>query len=219
VTRIIAVDGPAGSGKSSVSRAVAASLGYGFLDTGAAYRALTWLALENGVDVNDGAAVEELANDFSYSISMDPAVEQITVAGNDVTKDIREPRISLAVSAIAAQLPIRSAMVGLTRELVSASERAGVVVEGRDNTTVVFPDADVRILLTANEDVRIERRSRETNADAAVTHQSIRDRDDKDSAVVEFRSAAEGVEVVDSSDLNFDETVEAILDLCERRKP
>lgn len=219
MTRIIAVDGPAGSGKSSVSRAVAASLGYGFLDTGAAYRALTWLALENGVDVNDGAAVEELANDFSYSISMDPAVEQITVAGNDVTKDIREPRISLAVSAIAAQLPIRSAMVGLTRELVSASERAGVVVEGRDNTTVVFPDADVRILLTANEDVRIERRSRETNADAAVTHQSIRDRDDKDSAVVEFRSAAEGVEVVDSSDLNFDETVEAILDLCERRKP
>jgi len=219
VTRIIAVDGPAGSGKSSVSRAVAASLGYGFLDTGAAYRALTWLALENGVDVNDGAAVEELANDFSYSISMDPAVEQITVAGNDVTKDIREPRISLAVSAIAAQLPIRAAMVGLTRELVSASERAGVVVEGRDNTTVVFPDADVRILLTANEDVRIERRSRETNADAAVTHQSIRDRDDKDSAVVEFRSAAEGVEVVDSSDLNFDETVEAILDLCERRKP
>jgi cytidylate kinase len=217
VTRVIAIDGPAGSGKSSVSRAVAKSLGYGFLDTGAAYRALTWWALESGVDVHDGEAVEALIRDFPYSISMDPSVERVTVGETDVTREIREPRISLSVSAIASQLPIRAWMVNTTRELAQSTDRPGVVVEGRDNTTVVFPDADVRILLTAREDVRIARRSGEISADAGVTAQSIRERDDKDSTVVEFRTAAEGVDVVDSSDIGFDETVEAICDLCERR--
>lgn len=217
MTRVIAIDGPAGSGKSSVSRAVAKSLGYGFLDTGAAYRALTWWALESGVDVHDGEAVEALIRDFPYSISMDPSVERVTVGETDVTREIREPRISLSVSAIASQLPIRAWMVNTTRELAQSTERPGVVVEGRDNTTVVFPDADVRILLTAREDVRIARRSGEISADAGVTAQSIRERDDKDSTVVEFRTAAEGVDVVDSSDIGFDETVEVIRDLCERR--
>ncbi len=217
MTRVIAIDGPAGSGKSSVSRAVAKSLGYGFLDTGAAYRALTWWALESGVDVHDSEAVEALIRDFPYSISMDPSVERVTVGETDVTREIREPRISLSVSAIASQLPIRAWMVNTTRELAHSTERPGVVVEGRDNTTVVFPDADVRILLTAREDVRIARRSGEISADAGVTAQSIRERDDKDSTVVEFRTAAEGVDVVDSSDIGFDETVEVIRDLCERR--
>jgi len=219
VTRVIAIDGPAGSGKSSVSRSVAAGLGYAFLDTGAAYRALTWLALEQGVDVHDSIAVEALMDNFDYSISLDPTVEHVDVGGVDVTSEIREPRISLAVSAIAAQLPIRSLMVDMTRGLAHSTDYPGVVVEGRDNTTVVFPDADVRVLLTAREDVRIARRSRETTADDSVTEQSIRERDESDSTVVEFRTAADGVHVVDSSDLNFDETVEAILDLCERRKP
>lgn len=217
MTRVIAIDGPAGSGKSSVSRAVAKSLGYAFLDTGAAYRALTWWALESGVDVHDGEAVEALIRDFPYSISMDPSVERVTVGETDVTREIREPRISLSVSAIASQLPIRAWMVNTTRELAQSTDQPGVVVEGRDNTTVVFPDADVRILLTAREDVRIARRSGEINADAGVTAQSIRERDDKDSTVVEFRTAAEGVDVVDSSDIGFDETVEVIRDLCERR--
>lgn len=217
MTRVIAIDGPAGSGKSSVSRAVAKSLGYGFLDTGAAYRALTWWALESGVDVHDSEAVEALIRDFPYSISMDPSVERVTVGETDVTREIREPRISLSVSSIASQLPIRAWMVNTTRELAQSTERPGVVVEGRDNTTVVFPDADVRILLTAREDVRIARRSGEISADAGVTAQSIRERDDKDSTVVEFRTAAEGVDVVDSSDIGFDETVEVIRDLCERR--
>ena len=219
MTRVIAIDGPAGSGKSSVSRSVAAGLGYAFLDTGAAYRALTWLALDKGIDVHDSIAVEALMENFDYSISLDPAMERVSVGGVDVTSEIRDTRISLAVSAIAAQLPIRSSMVDMTRELAHSTDYPGVVVEGRDNTTVVFPDADVRVLLTAREDVRIERRSRETTADTSVTEQSIRERDESDSTVVEFRTAADGVHVVDSSDLSFDETVEAILDLCERRKP
>jgi cytidylate kinase len=107
-------------------------------------------------------------------------------------------------------------MVKTTRELAQSTDRPGVVVEGRDNTTVVFPDAEVRILLTAREDVRIARRSGEMSAAAGVTEQSIRERDDKDSTVVEFRTAAEGVDVVDSSDIGFDETVEVIRGLCER---
>jgi len=219
VTRVIAIDGPAGSGKSSVSRAVATRLGYGFLDTGAAYRALTWLALDEGVDVTDDNASAKLLTTFGYEISMDPAVERVTVNGTDVTEAIRDPRVSLAVSATATQLPIRAWMVDKTRDLVSGSEFPGVVVEGRDNTTVVFPDANVRILLTAREDVRISRRARELPANEGSTVQSIRTRDELDSTVVEFLSPADGVELVDSTDLSFDETVEAVLNLCERHTP
>jgi cytidylate kinase len=213
---VIAVDGPAGSGKSSVSRAVATRLGYGFLDTGAGYRALTWLALDEDVDVADDNASPKLLTTFGYEISMDPAVERVVVNGTDVTAAIRDPRVSLAVSATATQLPIRAWMVDKTRDLVSGSEFPGVVVEGRDNTTVVFPDADVRILLTAREDVRISRRARELPANEGSTVQSIRTRDELDSTVVEFLSPADGVELVDSTDLSFDETVEAVLNLCER---
>ena len=216
MTRVIAIDGPAGSGKSSVSRAVATRLGYGFLDTGAAYRALTWLALDEDVDVADDNASPKLLTTFGYEISMDPAVERVTVNGTDVTEAIRDPRVSLAVSATATQLPIRAWMVDKTRDLVSGCEFPGVVVEGRDNTTVVFPDADVRILLTAREDVRISRRARELSANEGSTVQSIRTRDELDSTVVEFLSPADGVELVDSTDLSFDETVEAVLNLCER---
>lgn len=219
MTRVIAIDGPAGSGKSSVSRAVATRLGYGFLDTGAAYRALTWLALDEGVDVTDDNASAKLLTTFGYEISMDPAVERVTVNGTDVTEAIRDPRVSLAVSATATQLPIRAWMVDKTRDLVSGSEFPGVVVEGRDNTTVVFPDANVRILLTAREDVRISRRARELPANEGSTVQSIRTRDELDSTVVEFLSPADGVELVDSTDLSFDETVEAVLNLCERHTP
>ena len=217
MTRVIAIDGPAGSGKSSVSRAVATRLGFGFLDTGAAYRALTWLALDEGVDVTDDSASPKLLTTFGYEISMDPAVERVVVNGTDVTAAIRDPRVSLAVSATATQLPIRAWMVDKTRDLVSGNEFPGVVVEGRDNTTVVFPDADVRILLTAREDVRISRRARELPANEGSTVQSIRTRDELDSTVVDFLSPADGVELVDSTDLSFDETVEAILNLCERR--
>lgn len=216
MTRVIAIDGPAGSGKSSVSRAVATRLGYGFLDTGAAYRALTWLALDEGADVTDDSASAKLLTTFGYEISMDPAVERVIVNGNDVTELIRDPRVSLAVSATATQLPIRAWMVDKTRALVSGCEFPGVVVEGRDNTTVVFPEADVRILLTAREDVRISRRARELSANEGATVQSIRTRDERDSTVVDFLSPADGVHLVDSTDLSFDETVEAVLNLCER---
>lgn len=214
MTVVVAIDGPAGSGKSSVSRETARRLGYGFLDTGAAYRALTWWALDLEIDLHDGDAIARLLADFPYSISLDPDLEHIRVGEVEVTEAIREPRISLNVSAIATQPRVREWMKDFTRGLVAARAYPGVVAEGRDMTTVVFPDAETRILLTAREEVRIARRAGETVATADVTAKSISERDAKDSTVVDFMNAAPGVVVVDSSDIGFDETVDTVVGLC-----
>ena len=214
MTTVVAIDGPAGSGKSSVSRETARRLGYGFLDTGAAYRALTWWALDLEIDLQDGEAIARLLADFPYSISLDPDREHIRVGEVEVTEAIREPRISLNVSAIATQPRVREWMKDFTRRLVASSTYPGVVAEGRDMTTVVFPDAEARILLTARQEVRIARRAGETVATADVTAKSISERDAKDSTVVDFMNAAPGVVVVDSSDIGFDETVDTVVGLC-----
>jgi cytidylate kinase len=211
---VVAIDGPAGSGKSSVSRAVAAELGFGFLDTGAAYRALTWWALHRGVDLDNPIEVAELLADFPYSISLDPAVDKVVVGDVDVTDRIRDPRISLSVSAVAGNGRVREWMRDNARHLVASSGFDGVVAEGRDLTTVVFVDADVRILLTAREEVRIARRAGDVaGRDLAETTASVRERDAKDSRVVDFFTAAPGVTVVDSSDISFSDTVSAIVDI------
>lgn len=210
--KIVAVDGPAGSGKSSVCRAVARELGYGFLDTGAAYRALTWWAEDQRVDVSDDDAIAQLLADFPYSISLDPTVEHVTVGDIDVTTVIRDPRISLTVSTVAHNVRVREWMKQSARQLATSSSFPGVVAEGRDMTTVVFPDAAVRILLTAREEVRIARRAGDVaGRDIAETTASVRERDTKDSRVVDFFSAAPGVTVVDSSDITFSETVATIV--------
>jgi cytidylate kinase len=211
---VVAIDGPAGSGKSSVARAVAAQLGYGFLDTGASYRALTWWALDRDIDLSDEDAVAGLLGTFTYSISLDPDLEWFAVGDVDVTAVIREPRISLAVSAVAQNLRVREWMKNSARDLATHSGFPGVVAEGRDMTTVVFPDASTRILLTAREEVRIERRAGDVvGRDLAETTASVRERDAKDSNVVDFFTAAPGVTVVDSSDINFSDTVSAIVDI------
>ena len=211
---VVAIDGPAGSGKSSVARAVAAQLGYGFLDTGAAYRALTWWALDHEIDLSDEDAISGFLESFPYSISLDPALDRVAVGEVDVTAVIREPRISLAVSAVAQNLRVREWMKNSARDLATHSSFPGVVAEGRDMTTVVFPDASTRILLTAREEVRIERRAGDVvGRDLAETTASVRERDAKDSNVVDFFTAAPGVTVVDSSDINFSDTVSAIVDI------
>jgi cytidylate kinase len=215
---IVAIDGPAGSGKSSVSRAAAVELGFGFLDTGAAYRALTWWALDRSIDPLDDDAVVALLDDFPYEISLDPTRDVVRVGDFDVTNAIREARISLTVSAIARNLRVRDWMRDHARALVGSSKRPGVVVEGRDITTVVFPSAPTRILLTAREEVRIERRAGDVvGRDLAETTASVRERDAKDSDVVDFFSAAPGVVVVDSSDMTFSDTVSAIVDIVRSR--
>lgn len=210
----VAVDGPAGSGKSSVSKEVARRLGFGYLDTGAAYRALAWHVLARGADTDDADAVEASAADFPYAISLDPDDYWVRVGDDDVTDAIREPRVTGAVSGVARVPAVRVRMGDLFRALVAASGRPGVVVEGRDITTVVAPDAPVRILLTAAAEVRAARRSAEVSSqDAATVADALHRRDAADSQVVDFLTAAEGVRVVDSTDLDFRQTVEGVLDV------
>lgn len=209
---VVAIDGPAGSGKSSVSKQVARELDFGYLDTGAAYRALAWLAIERGIDTADAASVLEVSGDFDYAISLDPDDYWVRVGGTDVTDAIREPRVSDAVSGVARVAGVRAAVNDIFRALVAGSGRPGVVVEGRDITTVVAPDAPARILLTAAPDVRAARRSAEvTTQDAATVAAALHKRDASDSAVVDFLTAAPGVVVVDSTDLDFPQTVAAVV--------
>jgi cytidylate kinase len=210
---VVAVDGPAGSGKSSVSKAASRALGYAFLDTGAAYRALTWLALEHGVETADAAAVVALLDDFSYDTVVTDEGTAVTVGGTDVTSAIREPRVSAVVSDVARVPEVRVALNDAFRRMIRASAAPGIVVEGRDITTVVAPDAEVRILLTADEAVRIARRSAELAPGAASTAEQLRERDARDSQVVDFMTAAPGVTTIDSTELDFDQTVQAVVEL------
>lgn len=213
---VIAIDGPAGSGKSSISKATAGRLGFGFLDTGAAYRALAWHALAHGTDTSDATAVLEVFGDFDYAISLDPADRWVRVGATDVTTAIREPRVTEAVSGVARVGAVRHAVNDMFRKLVPSAGLPGVVVEGRDITTVVFPDAPVRILLTAAPEVRAARRSAElTDHDAAKVAAALHKRDAADSTVVDFLTAAPGVQVVDSTHLDFEQTVDAVLDVVD----
>src|SRR5436190_8063504 len=160
---VVAIDGPSGSGKSSVARAVASELGVGFLDTGAMYRALTWWCLHEGIALEDRAAVAVAAVTFPLEVGTDPARPEVHVSGHDMTAAIRETGISSAVSTVATNLEVRASMRVRQRALIAESvERTGgCVAEGRDITTVVAPDADVRVLLTASEDARLARRTLE----------------------------------------------------------
>ena len=213
MTEIIAIDGPAGSGKSSVSKQVARELGFGYLDTGAAYRALSWAVAEGIVEFESEPNLAQ----FDYSISLDPDDFWVCVGTADVTSAIREPRIAENVSKVAQVPAVRLFMKELTRGLVAGSGLPGVVVEGRDITTVVAPDAKIRILLTASEEVRLKRRSAElTPAQAAEVAKQVSDRDKSDAKVVDFMTPAEGVTLVDTSNLNFEQSVAAVLDVVAR---
>ena len=216
---VVAIDGPSGSGKSTVARRVAEALGLRYLDTGAMYRALTWWALELGVDLGDRARVAELARDLPLDVGTDPRRPTVRVGDVDVAEAIRETRISAAVSAVATNLGVRAELVARQRAIAAAG---GVVIEGRDITTVVAPEAPVRVLLTASETTRLHRRARDVHgaADAvavAATRDQVLRRDADDAAVAQFLAAAEGVDVVDSSELSLDQTVAAVLDLVEER--
>jgi cytidylate kinase len=210
---IVAVDGPAGSGKSSVSRAAAASLGFGFLDTGAAYRALAWAVLEQGGDVEDASVVERALEGFAFESADDPDERWVRVGGVDVTDAIRTPRVTAAVSGVARVPAVRTRLNEGFRARLAAAE-PGVVAEGRDITTVVAPHADVRVLLTASPEVRAARRAKELpDEDHSAVARSIAERDAKDSRVVDFLEAADGVTTLDSTDLDFDGTVAALVTL------
>ncbi len=216
----IAIDGPSGSGKSTVARAVARRLGIGYLDTGAMYRALTWWCLDRGLDLADTAAVAQAARDLPLVVGSDPQAPTVLVDGTDVAAAIRTSEVSTAVSAVATNLEVRPVLQQLQRDLMAriCEETGGVVAEGRDITTVVAPDARVRVLLTASEEARLRRRSTELHgeADAAAvdaTRDQVVRRDRDDSTVSAFTEAAEGVELVDTSDLSLEESIESVLDV------
>jgi GTP-binding protein len=215
---VVGIDGPAGSGKSTVARRVAEATGGGFLDTGAIYRAVTWACLRSGIDLADGEAVSAVARDIDLAIDLDPAGARVNVDGEDVTTEIRTQEISSRVSAVATNLQVRPILQQLQRELLftSAAERGVAVAEGRDITTVVAPDADVRVLLAASPEARMRRRAKELGlaadddaARAAMEDQVLR-RDRDDSTVSQFEEAAEGVTPIDTTDLGIEEVVDAV---------
>ncbi len=213
---VIAVDGPAGSGKSSVSKAVAARLGFAYYDTGAAYRALAWAALDAGTDLESEEAVVSLQRSVEYRASQDPRAQVFTVNGVDVSEVIRGSEVSGSVSAIARHPRVRAGLVQHFRDVIAACERPGIVMEGRDITTVVAPDATLRVLLTAPEEVRIARRQAElAGVIAEPVGESLTARDRSDQSVVDFMNAAPGVTVLDSGPLTFDHTVDAMLSLID----
>jgi CMP/dCMP kinase len=214
---LVAIDGPAGSGKSSVSKQVARELGFGYLDTGAAYRALAWAVQHlDGFEL-ESLEAKDLKADFAYQISLNPDDFWVRVGEQDLTLAIRANAIAESVSSVARIPAVRKFMKELTRDLVAKSTLPGVVVEGRDITTVVAPDAEIKILLTANEEVRLKRRSAElSEATAASVKRQVSERDASDSKVVDFMTPAPGVQLVDSSDLNFEQTVSAVVSLIEQ---
>lgn len=219
----IAIDGPAGSGKSTVSKRVAAALGIGYLDTGAMYRALTVFALDQGVDLDDHDAVRTLADQMPLIIESDPYAPRLWLGEVEVTAAIREPRISEAVSQVATNLQVRAwmAIEQRRRMLESAAQGSGMIAEGRDITTVVFPDADLRVLLTADNEARLRRRTRELYGEVTpelleATRAQVEARDEKDSTVSEFMSPAPGVHLVDSSHLTIDGVVAAVVALADQ---
>jgi cytidylate kinase len=196
---VIAIDGPAGSGKSTVARAVAEQLGWSFLDTGAMYRAVTWEALHRGIDVHDEAAAAAVAKDVTLT-----TLPRVTVNGRDVEDEIRSDQINVAVSVIAANPQVRASMVARQREL-AAVQPLGTVVEGRDITTVVFPNASVKIFLTASLVERARRRGDESE-------HSVARRDEADSSRVAspLRQADDAL-VLDTTGRDVDDVAQEIV--------
>jgi CMP/dCMP kinase len=216
---VVAIDGPSGSGKSTVSRLVAGRLGLEYLDTGAMYRAVCWACLERGVDLADEPAVTAVARELDVEIGTDPDALFVRVDGRDVAAEIRASRVSGTVSLVAANLGVRAELRRRQQEIIAAARRGprhGVVAEGRDITTVVAPDADARILLTASEGARLARRAREVHGSdderaLAATRDQVVRRDADDARVAQFLEAADGVLRLDSSGLSLEQTVDAVI--------
>lgn len=216
---VVAIDGPSGSGKSTVARGVARRLGLRYLDTGAMYRAVTCLALDERMDLEDGEALAALAERTPLELTTDPEQFEVRAAGQCVTERIRTRAVSNAVSAVSADPGVRSRLLKVQREIIGAG---GIVVEGRDIGTVVAPDADVKIFLTASSTARAERRFSEIGEPAGdgdyglrLTQNEIdrRDRLDASRESAPLQRAADAVEL-DSTGLSAEEVVDAVLTRC-----
>jgi len=206
---VIAIDGPAGSGKTTIARALADRLGLAYLDTGAMYRAVVFAALRAGIDLQDEVALARTARAMDLQLDRTSCV----VDGVDATQAIRGPEVTSAVSVVAAVADVRINLVGRQRNWVA--ERGGGVVEGRDIGSVVFPDALLKVYLTASPEERARRRAGETgDIDVEVVAADIRRRDAADSGrKVSPLVEADGSVILDTSDITVDEVVEAIVAL------
>jgi cytidylate kinase len=204
---IVAIDGPAGAGKSSVAKALAERLGFHYLDTGAMYRALTWLALHEGVALDDGPGLEALARDNPVGFDDEG---RVSIADVDVTQRIREPEIDAAVPVVARHPEVREVMRGRQREL---GRSGNTVIEGRDIGVVVVPDAELKIWLVADPAVRARRRHAERNGlEMAELAEELRRRDERDA--INTHRAADAIEV-DTTALSLDDVVDRIASLVE----
>ena len=212
---VIAIDGPSGSGKSTVSKAIARELGMRYLDTGAMYRAVAYGAALEGIDVEDTAAIERFSREMDLPMPTDPDDQTIVVNGTDVTAAIRTSAVSLIVSAVATNLGVRRELVRRQQEIVAGGD---IVLEGRDTTTVVAPDAEVRILITADPEARVARRTAElhdevSSATMSQTLTEVVDRDAKDATVSNFHTPADGVVTLDTSHLDLAGSIDAVLQI------
>jgi cytidylate kinase len=212
---IVAIDGPSGSGKSTVAREVAVALGLRYLDTGAMYRGVTWLALREAVALTDSEALTQLAETAAIDVAADPRTPGIEVAGTDVSDAVRGPDVTAAVSAVSAVPGVRGAMVRRQREIIGDG---GIVVEGRDIGTTVVPDAPVKVFLTADAATRAARRTRQdglSDAPGSVSDTEAdlvrRDAADSTRTASPLQQAPDAL-VVDSSALDVDQVVALVLD-------
>jgi len=223
---VVAVDGPAGSGKSSVCRGTAARLGWHYLDTGAMYRAMTWAVLAAGIDPDDEQAVAGFAKQPDISSGVNPYQPTIEVDGIDVSEEIREDRITSAVSAVSAVPKVRQLLVQKQRDAAQTAIRSGmgIVVEGRDITTVVLPNAQLKIFLTADPEVRAQRRALEQSADGApavaavqATEAALARRDQLDSTrqTSPLTKATDAIEL-DTSTLTLDEVIAKVVEYAKQ---
>jgi cytidylate kinase len=208
---IVAIDGPAGSGKSTVARELAARLGFRYLDTGAMYRALTWLARRDDVSLEDGDVLAELARARPVSFSLDGRVE---IAGEDVSELIRDAEIDRLVPLVARHPAVRTVMRERQRSLALEGD---AVIEGRDIGSVVVPQAEVKVFLVADESVRAHRRTAERpGEDAQTLGADLRTRDERDAVNTQ---PAEDALLLDTTELTVDDVVARIAALVEERRP
>ena len=212
---IVAIDGPAGTGKSSTSKAVATQLGLSYLDTGAQYRAITWWMVTNGIDVEDPHAVAAAAGKPEIISGTDPAGPTITVDGVDVAGPIRTQEVTSKVSLVSAVPEVRSRITELQRAVAAGAER-GIVVEGRDIGSVVWPTARPKVYLTASPEARARRRAGELGGDVAAVAADIARRDQLDStrAASPLTQSADAIEL-DTTDLDIDQVVDRLVELTE----
>jgi len=211
---VIAIDGPSGSGKSSVSRAVATELGLDYLDTGSMYRAMTWFLQDLDIDITDPESVANAAKSEVIQPSIDPSEPGIRVAGRDVSLEIRSPEVTQGVSAVSAVPEVRKLMVNLQQE-IARNSKTGIVVEGRDICAVVLPAAPVKLFITADPQARANRRAKETGHEVSVTINDLARRDLADSTrKVSPLEVAPEARVIDTTHMELSEVIAQVVDIA-----